>query len=245
MINNEFYKDLGDQWYRSKGDAVALLRLEKAVTTPWVFHQIHRFHPDVSRIRVLDVGCGGGLLTNELAGAGMDCTGLDVSAEALEVGRRQPGGERVNWVVGSAERLPFASGGFDVVCLMDVLEHVDDPREALKEATRMLTPEGTLLFHTFNRTPLGWLFAAKGLDWFIKDSPTHIHDWKMFLRPQEIREWLGDFGFGQIQFQGIRPQLLSRAFVRFLATRQVPENFKFKLSRGLGVGYLGCARRIL
>lgn len=241
MINNEFYKELGDKWYTSEGDAVALLRLEKAVTNPWVIDRIRQYH-GLSPVRVLDVGCGGGLLTFDLCKQGWACTGLDVSDEVLDVGRQRDPERAIDWVIGRAEQLPFPDACFDAVCIMDVLEHVFDPRQCLNEAARVLAPGGTLLLHTFNRTAASWLLAAKGLDWFIKDSQKQIHDWAMFIRPEDAQRWLADHDLEFTRLEGLHPKVISRAFFQLLLTRRVPNDFSFKIGGGLHMGYLGCAR---
>lgn len=239
MINNDFYRELGERWHTSEGDAVALLRAENAAKTPWVLEQIRRFHSQ--RSRVLDIGCGGGFLTLALAAKGYECTGLDVADEILSSGRARDVDHKINWVVGSAEQMPFAAQSFDVVCMMDVLEHLRDPQRAVQEAVRVLEPNGTYLFHTFNRTWLAWLFAAKGLDWFIPESPENIHDWRMFIQPSEIAQWLEKLGWRVVEFRGLHPAPAS--VMKLLVTRRVPPDFRFKIGKGLGVGYLGCARK--
>jgi 2-polyprenyl-6-hydroxyphenyl methylase/3-demethylubiquinone-9 3-methyltransferase len=242
MINNQFYKELGERWYSSRGGAVALLRIEKRTINPWCIRQIERIYPGQSALKILDVGCGGGFLTLELAQKNWKVTGVDVSESILEVGRSRDTRKEVNWVNGTAENLPLPDRYFDVVCMMDVLEHVHEPRLALKEASRVLKPGGTFIFHTFNRTWLSWLFAVKGLNWFIKDSVKNIHDWSMFIKPSELEEWMNEVGLELDHFQGIRPRLWTSAFFKLLFTRRVSENFSFKISRSLAVGYLGVGK---
>lgn len=239
MIDTDFYRSLGERWHTSEGDAVALLGAENRAKTPWVLQEIRRYHRPGSR--VLDVGCGGGLLTLALAGQGYRCTGLDVAEEVLASGRSRDWPRKIHWVVGRAERLPFAERSFEIVCMMDVLEHLRDPRLATSEAVRVLEPGGTFLFHTFNRTWLAWLFAAKGLDWFIPDSPANTHDWRLFIQPSEINHWLEALGWQVVEFRGLHPEPAS--VVKLLITRRVPRGFRFQVGRGLGVGYLVCARR--
>ncbi len=242
MINNEFYKELGEKWYTSSGEAVALLRHEKKVTNPWCVDKINKFHGAQKDLQILDIGCGGGFLTLALAEKGWHCTGLDVSEDILNVGRVRDLEKKINWVNGTAENLPLPDSHFDVVCMMDVLEHIFEPELALKEAVRVLKPGGTILFHTFNRTILAWLFAAKGLDWFIRDSQTHVHDWNLFIRPRRLKGWLRAMGVEVLSLEGLHPKIWSRAFFRLLLTRRVPDDFSFRIGGGLSVGYLGVAR---
>lgn len=242
MINNEFYKNLGEKWYTNEGEAVALLRLEKKVTNPWCVKQVQKFHCNQLDVSILDVGCGGGFLTFAMDDHGWACTGLDVSDDILRVGRERDPEGRIKWVNGMAENLPFPDRSFDVVCMMDVLEHIFEPQLALKEAVRVMKPDGTLLFHTFNRTFMSWLFAAKGLDWFIKDSQSDIHDWKLFIPPQKLKGWLKDFGIEVLSLEGLHPKIWSRAFFQLLLTRRVPDDFEFQIGGGLYMGYLGVAK---
>lgn len=241
-IDNEFYKHLGDKWYSSEGEAVALLRIEKRTVNPWVLKQIEKHFPDHKDLKVADIGCGGGFLTLELANKGWKATGVDVSESILDVGRKRDSQKRVNWVNGTAENLPVPDRHFDVVCMMDVLEHIHQPRQALKEVSRVLKPGGIFIFHTFNRTWRSWLFAAKGLDWFIKDSYKHVHDWSMFIKPSELKLWMREVGLEARHMEGIHPRLISVPFFQLLVSRRVPENFSFRVGGGLGIGYLGFAK---
>jgi 2-polyprenyl-6-hydroxyphenyl methylase / 3-demethylubiquinone-9 3-methyltransferase len=238
MIDNEFYKNLGERWYSSTGDAVALLRLEGLAKTPWVLEQLRAIPAGG---HVLDVGCGGGDLVLELSRRGYRATGVDRADSIVEVGRARDREKRAEWLTGDAMSLPLMSESQDAVCIMDVLEHVEDPGRVLEECARVLKPGGSLLFHTFNRTALSWLFAAKGLDWFLKDSPKHIHDWRMFIKPRELEDRLRVLGFHDFTFQGIGPVVSSKAFLALVFTGRVHEDFKFQLTDSLAVGYLGSA----
>jgi 2-polyprenyl-6-hydroxyphenyl methylase/3-demethylubiquinone-9 3-methyltransferase len=241
VVNNEFYKYLGDQWFNSEGDVVALLRQENHAKFPWVLEQIQKYHGG-RKCRILDVGCGGGFLTFGLMEAGHDCTGLDISAEVIAAARKRDPAGLCQWTVAPSEKIPFGAQSFDVVCLMDVLEHVQDYRAVLREALRVLKPDGSLLFHTFNRTWLSWLIAERGVEWFIRGTPKHLHDWKYFVRPEEAEEVLAENGYEIRELSGIGPDLFSKAFAELLFTRRVPKDFKFLLGKNLQIGYLAAAR---
>ncbi len=187
------------------------------------------------------MGCGGGFLSFDLKREGWSVTALDVDEGVLSVGRKRDPANVIRWVKGTAEKLPFAESSFDVVCMMDVLEHIFEPRVALAEAVRVLKPGGSLIFHTFNKTWISWLFAAKGLDWFIKDSQEHIHDWALFIDPKELVRWLAELGCVVERMEGIHPKIWSLAFLRLVLTRRVPKDFRFEVGGRLDVGYLGCA----
>jgi 2-polyprenyl-6-hydroxyphenyl methylase/3-demethylubiquinone-9 3-methyltransferase len=232
VINNEFYKDLGEAWFTAEGDHIALLRLENECKAPWVLHQI------AGAGRVLDVGCGGGFLALQMAAEGHSVTALDVDESVFAAARSRASELTIDWVSGRAEALPFADESFDAVCVMDVLEHVNEPEVVVAEAARVLRPGGKLLVHTFNRTFWAWLLADRGMQWFVPGAQD-VHDWHYFIRPQEIEFWLRMLGFKEILFTGIRPELPS--ILRLLVQRRVPEDFAFKVSKGLRVGYLGSA----
>lgn len=242
VVNNEFYKELGDKWFTSEGDVVALLRQENKTKLPWVREKIREAYTG-QVAKILDVGCGGGFLALALAADGHNVTGLDIASSVLAAGISRDVSSQVNWVEGAAEKLPFAGQSFDVVCIMDVLEHVTDFRQVVREGMRVLKPGGILLMHTFNRTWLSWLVAERGVAWLIKGAPTHLHDWKLFVKPDELRLVLFENAFVVREICGIRPVLWSTAFLRLLFTRRVPASFEFALCQGLQVGYLMYAAR--
>ena len=150
QVNNEIYHELGDRWYTAKDDPVALLRAESRARNPWIVAEIRAAFPNKSP-NVLDLGCGGGFLSNELARQGFDVTGLDASVQSLEIARRFDSTGRVHYQEGDALQLHYASNSFQVVTAMDFLEHVDRPDLVIAQASRVLINGGMFFFHTFNR----------------------------------------------------------------------------------------------
>jgi 2-polyprenyl-6-hydroxyphenyl methylase/3-demethylubiquinone-9 3-methyltransferase len=240
-VNNELYHELGDRWYRAQDDPVALLRAESRLRNPWVAQEIEHTFGD-ARCQVLDVGCGGGFLSNYLGQRGHEVTGLDVSTDALRVASAHDQSGSVRYIVGDALKLPFADASFDVVCAMDFLEHVEDPERAIAEAARVLKPSGMFFFHTFNRNFLSWLVIIKGVEWFVQNTPPNMHVLRLFVRPAEVRRFCMKHGLGSIELRGVRPRL-GLPFWRMLLTRSVPLDFSFTFTRSTPLGFSGFARK--
>ncbi len=240
-INNSFYETLGDRWYTAEDDPIALLRVEGKIKNPWVLKQIEERHSGSARI--LDIGCGGGFLTNALAASGHQVTGFDLSPKSLEVARSHDSTKSVQYIEGDAAHLPFEADKFDVVCSMDFLEHVEDPASVVREAARVLKIGGLFMFHTFNRNFVSWLLAVKGLEWVVQNAPKNIHLYRLFIRPSELTEMCKASGMKVETMIGVQPVILSKSFLKLLATGRVDSKFKFKLTSSLMVGYLGVARR--
>ena len=240
-VNNDIYSTLGERWYSAEDDPVALLRAESRLRNPWVAQEIRR-GLGLACADVLDIGCGGGFLANYLASVGHRVTGIDASSDALAVAARHDFGQTVHYQQGDALRLPFADASFDVVCAMDFLEHVENPEHAIAEAARVLKPSGLFFFHTFNRNLLCWFVVIKGVEWFVRNTPRHMHILRLFLKPTEVIAWCAERGLSSIQVRGTRPKL-GFAFWKMLFTRRVPANFSFAFTPSTRLGYSGVARK--
>jgi 2-polyprenyl-6-hydroxyphenyl methylase/3-demethylubiquinone-9 3-methyltransferase len=239
LVNNEFYDDLGALWHDGDGHAIALLRAETPVRLAYVRGALARAGAHRGA-RILDVGCGGGLLANPLAEAGYRVKGIDRSAPSLAAARtRVPAGADATYELGDALALAEPPEEYDAVLMMDVLEHLDEPERALAEAARTLKPGGVLVFHTFNRTPEAWLLAVKGIGFVTHDGPGNIHALSMFIKPAELVEAGRKCGLESLDLTGIRPRLDS-AFLSSLVRRRVHPDFAFMLTRSTRVGYVGC-----
>lgn len=246
-VNNAVYDTLGQRWYEAEDDPVALLRAESRLIGPWVVAQMAQLvRPGESgggpgSLRVLDIGCGGGFLSNRLAREGHAVSGIDRSATSLHVARRYDITGRVAYCVADALALPFADGTFDVVAAMDFLEHVEEPARVVAEAARVLAPGGLFFFHTFNRNWLAGLVVIKFLDWFVLNTPPHLHVLRLFVTPDEMRSYCARAGLHVEEMVGTRAHLLSWPALRLLFTGRVPSDFRFSLTRSLRVSYLGVA----
>jgi 2-polyprenyl-6-hydroxyphenyl methylase/3-demethylubiquinone-9 3-methyltransferase len=206
---------------------------------PWLARELaSRFGP--RSLDVLDVGCGGGFLSNHLGTLGHRVTGLDASSDALAVARRYDNTRSVRYQQGDALSLPYADASFDAVCAMDFLEHVEDPDRVIAEAARVLKPSGLLFFHTFNRNWLTWLIVIKGVEWFVRNTPRNLHVLRLFLKPSEVRASCERHGLLGLHLRGMRP-VFGRAFWALLFTRRVSAEFSFTFTESTRLGFSGVA----
>jgi 2-polyprenyl-6-hydroxyphenyl methylase/3-demethylubiquinone-9 3-methyltransferase len=174
-------------------------------------------------LRVLDLGCGGGLLAEEVARLGCRVTGIDPSAPSVAVAAAHgaASGLRIGYAVAAGERLPFAADGFDLVLCCDVLEHVVAPERLVAEAARVLRPGGVFFYDTPNRTVASWLVLI-GLAQRLpatRLAPPRFHDWRMFVTPRELEAMLARHGIAPRGRVGIAAHANPVALLRLI--RQV------------------------
>ncbi|MBN3042455.1 bifunctional 2-polyprenyl-6-hydroxyphenol methylase/3-demethylubiquinol 3-O-methyltransferase UbiG [Pectobacterium brasiliense] len=143
--------------------------------------------------KVLDVGCGGGILAESMAREGADVTGLDMGAEPLQVARLHAleSGVAVDYVQETVEAHAHAHPGlYDVVTCMEMLEHVPDPQSVVQACAKLVKPGGHVFFSTINRNAKAWMMAVIGAEYVLKMVPRGTHDIKKFIRPAELMHWV-------------------------------------------------------
>ena len=143
--------------------------------------------------RVVDVGCGGGILAEALAQRGAEVTGIDKGEAPLAVARihQLESGLTVDYRNSSAEELAAAAPqSFDLVCCLELLEHVPDPAAVVAACADLCKPGGNLYFSTINRNPKSWLFAVVGAEYVLGLLPRGTHDYARFIKPSELHGWL-------------------------------------------------------
>lgn len=146
-------------------------------------------HAGLAGKQVLDVGCGGGILAESMAGKGATTTGIDLSEKALKVAKLHllESGAKVDYRLVSAEDLAKeAEARFDVVTCMEMLEHVPDPAATVAACAQLAKPGGWVFFSTINRNPKSYLFAIVGAEYVLNLLPRGTHEWGRFLRPSEL-----------------------------------------------------------
>jgi 2-polyprenyl-6-hydroxyphenyl methylase/3-demethylubiquinone-9 3-methyltransferase len=143
--------------------------------------------------RVLDVGCGGGILSESMAQAGATVTGIDLGEAPLQVARLHllESGLEVDYRRIPVEQLAQQEPAtFDVVTCMEMLEHVPDPSSVVEACARLAKPGGHLFFSTLNRNPKSYLFAIVGAEYLLRLLPKGTHDFSKFIKPSELERWI-------------------------------------------------------
>ena len=143
--------------------------------------------------RVLDVGCGGGILAESMAQRGADVTGIDMGEAPLKVAKLHglESGVKVKYQRITAEEFAAEHAGeFDVVTCMEMLEHVPDPASVVQACQQLVKPGGKVFFSTINRNPKSYLFAILGAERVLKLVPAGTHDFNKFIQPAELAAWM-------------------------------------------------------
>ena len=166
------------------------------------FRPLHEINPlrldwirqyvDLSGVKALDIGCGGGILTEAMAGAGAQVTGIDMADKPLGVARlhQHESGAEVEYLQTTAEELASQRPGqYDVVTCLEMLEHVPSPSQVVASAVELVRPGGHVFFSTINRNPKSFLFAIVGAEYVLRLLPKGTHDYQKLIRPSELADW--------------------------------------------------------
>lgn len=242
QVNNDIYNSYGERWYEAYDDPVALLRAESKAKTPWVFNRIDDFGLLHKGTQVLDIGCGAGFLSNELAQSELQVTAIDISEQTIKIAAEHDFTKSVRYQVADAYRLPFADQSFEVVTAMDFLEHVERPGDVIKEVSRVLKPGGIFIFHTFNRNFMAYLVVIKFVEWFVKNSVKDMHVLRLFIKPKELCLLCKEASLIVQETVGIKPVFSTVPF-KNLFLGVVPTNMKFELTKSLALSYMGLAAK--
>ena len=182
---------------------------------------------------VLDVGCGGGLLSEPLARMGASITGVDAAAEGIEVARAHAlsQGLDVNYICTTAEAFLSEHGPekFDVICALEIIEHVADSRAFVHTLSKLLKPGGQLFISTINRTSLSFVFAIVGAEYITRKIPRGTHDWRKFLAPHQVGQYCRVAGLTVRDVTGMFHNPILRTWT--LSTNRMRINYIMNASR--------------
>jgi 2-polyprenyl-6-hydroxyphenyl methylase / 3-demethylubiquinone-9 3-methyltransferase len=156
-------------------------------------------------LRILDIGCGGGLLCEPMARLGAEVVGVDAAPRNIPVARlhAEQSGLTIDYRVGTAEALAAAGEQFDIVLNMEVVEHVEDPQGYLTACRQLLKPGGLHICSTLNRNPKSYLFAIIGAEHVMRWLPKGTHDWARFITPEELFTLLQKAGLDPVDRKGM------------------------------------------
>ncbi len=182
--------------------------------------------------RVLDVGCGGGILSESLAIAGADVTGIDMAEKPLQVAKlhRHESNLSINYQLTTIEAHASSHAAqYDIITCLEMMEHVPDPASVIAACQTLLKPDGHLFLSTINRSPKAYLLAVIGAEYVLKMLPRGTHDYEKFIKPSELAHWLRREGFILRDLSGMSYNPLTK---------------KYSLSKDTDVNYLVYARLV-
>jgi len=220
------FAELANRWWDAEGPQKPLHALN-----PVRLDYVAARRP-LAGAKVLDVGCGGGLLSEAMARAGAEVTAIDLAPDLVRVARLHAleSGVQVDYRVQAVEALAAeAAGGFDAVTCMEMLEHVPDPGAIITACAQLLKPGGRLFLSTLNRTPAAFALAIVGAEYVARLLPRGTHQYRDFIRPSELAAWLREAGLELEDVSGMayepwanRARLVARTDVNYLACARKP-----------------------
>ncbi len=221
------FEALADRWWDPDGDFRPLHDINPA-RLEYIEERV-----GLKGKRVLDVGCGGGILAESMAARGARVTAIDMAEAPLAVARihLRESGLEVEYLKSTAEN--HAAGhpdAYDAVTCLEMLEHVPDPSQVVAACCRLVRPGGRVVFSTINRNPKAWAMAIVGAEYLLKLLPRGTHEYAKLIRPSELAEWIRGAGLELLGFTGMHFNPLTRqctlggnVHVNYLADCRRPE----------------------
>ena len=221
----EKFGRLAHRWWDPEGEFRPLHEINP-LRLDWIAQ-----HAALEGSRVLDVGCGGGILAEAMARRGAQVTGIDLSDKALRVAQLHLLESRleIHYENVSVEDYAAAHAGkFDVVTCMELLEHVPEPAAMVAACARLVRPGGQVFFSTINRNPKSYLFAVVGAEYVLKLLPKGTHDYLRFIKPSELSRWSRAAGLRADELIGMTYNPLTR---RYRLGRDCDVNYLLRTTR--------------
>ena len=229
------FSDLADEWWDVNGKFKPLhmfnpIRIEYITEKiKQEFNLINRNNNFLKDLKILDIGCGGGLISEPLARLGGEVTGIDASEKNIKVAKlhSKKNNLNINYLNKSPEQLNN-SEKFDIILNLEIVEHVENVDLYIKSCSNLLKKNGIMFTATLNRTIVSYIKAIVGAEYILRWLPIGTHDWKIFIKPEELEKKLSSANFSTIDVKGLEFN---------------PLFSKWKKSDNLSVNYIICSKR--
>jgi 2-polyprenyl-6-hydroxyphenyl methylase/3-demethylubiquinone-9 3-methyltransferase len=221
----EKFEKLASRWWDPNSEFKPLHDIN-----PLRLDYIDRLAPLKDR-QVIDIGCGGGLLTEGMAKRGARTIGIDMGKAPLTIARlhQHESGLEIDYRQTTAEQMAATEGGnFDTVTCLEMLEHVPDPAAVIAACAQLIKDDGYVFLSTINRNPKAYLFAVIGAEYLLRLLPKGTHDYTKFIRPSEMEKWARAGGLQLVDLTGMSYNPLTQ---------------EYKLGSDVSVNYIACFRK--
>ena len=230
------FSSLAEEWWDVKGKFKPLhmfnpIRIEYITQMIKKYFKISdkKINP-FNELKILDIGCGGGLISEPMARLGANVTGIDASEKNIKIAQihSEENNLKINYINSSPERLKEKEE-FDIILNLEIIEHVEDVELYIHSCSKLLKKGGLMFTATLNRTVVSYIKAIIGAEYILKWLPIGTHDWNKFIRPEELEKKLSIASFKTIEVKGLEFN---------------PLNKKWKKSDNLSVNYIICSSKI-
>ena len=230
------FSSLAEEWWDVKGKFKPLhmfnpIRIEYITQMIKKYFKIsdEKINP-FNELKILDIGCGGGLISEPMARLGANVTGIDASEKNIKIAQihSEENNLKINYIHSSPERLKEKEE-FDIILNLEIIEHVEDVELYVNSCSKLLKKGGLMFTATLNRTVVSYIKAIVGAEYILRWLPIGTHDWNKFIRPEELEKKLSIANFKTIEVKGLEFN---------------PFNKKWKKSDNLSVNYIICSSKI-